>query len=86
MNLKTAEPEVVSWPVATRWMSVQWAAAASQKYTSPAGTATLPAGLFTPTPSSQQAPASFYMLGPNQLVAIGTQNGVYSGISFIDPE
>lgn len=50
------------------------------------GTATLPAGLFTPTPSSQQAPASFYMLGPNQLVAIGTQNGVYSGISFIDPE
>jgi hypothetical protein len=50
------------------------------------GTATLPAGLITPTPSSQQAPASFYMLGPNQLVAIGTQNGVYSGISFIDPE
>jgi hypothetical protein len=50
------------------------------------GTATLPAGLFTPTASSQPGPASFYMLGPNQFVLIGTQNGVYSGISFFDPE
>jgi hypothetical protein len=50
------------------------------------GTAMLPAGLFTPTASSQQAPASFYMLGPNQFVLIGTQSGVYSGISFFDPE
>jgi hypothetical protein len=50
------------------------------------GTATLPAGLFTPNASSQQAPASFYMLGPNQFVLIGTQSGVYSGISFFDPE
>ncbi len=50
------------------------------------GTATLPAGLFTPTASSQPGPASFYMLGPNQFVLIGTQNGIYSGISFFDPE
>jgi hypothetical protein len=50
------------------------------------GTATLPQGLFTPTPSSNQGPASFYFVGPNQLVVIGTQSGVYSGISFFDPE
>jgi hypothetical protein len=50
------------------------------------GTAMLPAGLFTPNTSSQQAPASFYMLGPNQFVLIGTQSGVYSGISFFDPD
>ena len=50
------------------------------------GTAMLPAGVFTPTATAQQTPASFYMLGPNQFVLIGTQSGVYSGISFFDPE
>jgi hypothetical protein len=50
------------------------------------GNATLPAGLFTPTPASTQSPASFYFLGPNQMVLIGTQSGVYSGISFLDPD
>jgi hypothetical protein len=50
------------------------------------GTATLPAGLFTPTPTSDQSPASFYMLGPNQMVMISTQAGTYSGITFFDPE
>lgn len=50
------------------------------------GNATLPAGLFTPTPSSSQSPASFYFIGPNQLVLISTQTGVYSGITFLDPD
>jgi hypothetical protein len=50
------------------------------------GTATLPAGLFTPTPASTQSPASFYLVGPNQMVLIGTQSGVYSGITFLDPD
>lgn len=49
------------------------------------GNATLPAGVFTPTATAQQTPASFYMLGPDQFVLIGTQSGVYSGISFFDP-
>jgi hypothetical protein len=50
------------------------------------GTATLPAGLFTPTPSSSQSPASFYFIGPNQMVLISTESGVYSGITFLDPD
>ena len=50
------------------------------------GTAMLPAGVFTPTATAQQTPASFYMLGPDQFVLIGTQSGVYSGISFFDPD
>lgn len=50
------------------------------------GTATLPGGLFTPDATSNQTPASFYMLGPNQMVMIATQSGTYSGITFFDPE
>jgi hypothetical protein len=50
------------------------------------GSATLPAGLFTPTPASTQTPASFYFVGPNQMVLIGTQSGTYSGITYFDPE
>ncbi|HTC61844.1 MAG TPA: hypothetical protein VK709_03305 [Candidatus Saccharimonadales bacterium] len=49
------------------------------------GAATLPAFIFgdfviTPTP------ASFYMIAPNQFVLIGMQPGLYSGISYIDPQ
>ncbi len=49
------------------------------------GTATLPAfifGQFVLTPY----PSSFYVIGPNQFVLIGTQSGVYSGISVVESQ
>jgi hypothetical protein len=49
------------------------------------GTAMVPAGLFGDFTRNAEYPASFYMIGPNQFVLIGTQNGVASNIFFFDP-
>jgi hypothetical protein len=49
------------------------------------GSATLPAFMFDiTTNSTNPQPASFYMIGPQHLVLIGTQSGLYSGVSFLD--
>jgi hypothetical protein len=49
------------------------------------GTMTLPAGIFGDFIPDQE-PASFYIIGPNQMVVIGQQSGLLSGISFLDPD
>jgi hypothetical protein len=49
------------------------------------GTATLPAFVFGSF-TSASFPASFYMIAPNQFVLIGTQSGVFSDVSFFDPQ
>jgi hypothetical protein len=49
------------------------------------GTMTLPAGIFGVFIPDQE-PASFYIIGPNQMVVIGQQSGLLSGISFLDPD
>jgi hypothetical protein len=42
-NLNVAVPAVVSWPIPRRWVSVQWAASASQNLTCPIWIGTVPA-------------------------------------------
>ena len=50
------------------------------------GTATVPASLFGDFTPNIFYPAVFYIIGPNQIVLIGTQAGVYSGIVNFDPQ
>lgn len=49
------------------------------------GSATLPSFVFGEFSPPSNPPASFYMIGPNQFVLIGTQSGLDSGVSFVDP-
>ncbi len=48
------------------------------------GTANLPAFVFDSFVAGP-ASASFYLIGPNQAVMVGTQQGTYSGITLLDP-
>lgn len=50
------------------------------------GTTAFLSAVFGTFNSNQFYPASFYLIGPNQFVSIGTQSGAYSGISFFDPQ
>jgi hypothetical protein len=50
------------------------------------GSMTLPPGYFGDFSLNQSAPATFYLLGPNQFVLIGTLSGTNSGVIFFDPE
>jgi hypothetical protein len=50
------------------------------------GSMTLPPGYFGDFDLNQSAPATFYLIGPNQFVLIGTLSGVNSGVIFADPE
>jgi hypothetical protein len=50
------------------------------------GSATLPPGYFADFNLNQQAPATFYLIGPNQFVLIGTLSGSESGVAFFDPD
>jgi hypothetical protein len=49
------------------------------------GSAVLPPGYFGNFNSNQPAPATFYLIGQNQMVLIGTLSGSDSGVSFFDP-
>ncbi|HEY0704002.1 MAG TPA: hypothetical protein VGD60_14635 [Candidatus Acidoferrales bacterium] len=49
------------------------------------GTAVLPSAFFGDFTPGATSSATFYVIGPNQLVLIGTQNGVYSGVTFVQP-
>lgn len=48
------------------------------------GTAMVPASLFGDFTPNASYPAGFYIVSPNQIVLVGTQTGVYSGIVNID--
>lgn len=50
------------------------------------GTLTLPAGFFGDFTPSAMATASFYLIGGNRFVAIGTQARLPSGVIYISPE
>ncbi len=50
------------------------------------GTAMVSAELLGNFTKGLQLPASFYIVGPNQFVMIGTQAGTNSGVSFLDPQ
>jgi hypothetical protein len=50
------------------------------------GNATVPSGFFGNFSLGQSAPATFYLIAPNQMVAIGTLSGTPSGVSFFDPQ
>jgi hypothetical protein len=50
------------------------------------GQLSLPPGFFAEFGSNQQAPSTFYLIGPNQFVLIGTLSGAISDISFFDPD
>jgi len=50
------------------------------------GTILLPQQIFGNLIGNQLYPASFYIIGHNQFVAIGVQNGVESSVAFSDPE
>ncbi len=50
------------------------------------GRTTMPPGYFGDFDLNQYAPATFYLLGPNQFVLIGILSGVDSGVIFFDPE
>jgi hypothetical protein len=50
------------------------------------GNATVPSGFFGNFNLAQSAPATFYLIAPNQMVVIGTLSGTASGVSFFDPQ
>jgi hypothetical protein len=50
------------------------------------GTATLPAGFYGDFTPQAMATASFYLIGGNRFVSIGTQTGLPSGITYVSPE
>jgi len=50
------------------------------------GTATVAASLFGDFTTDIAYPAIFYIIGPNQIVLIGAQTGVYSGVVNFDPQ
>jgi hypothetical protein len=50
------------------------------------GVVTLPAQFFGAFGTSLFDVASFYLIGPNQFVAIGTQPNTFSGVSFFTPQ
>ena len=50
------------------------------------GRMTLPPGFFDQFSLNQSAPATFYLVGQNQLVLIGVLSGADSGVSSFDPE
>ncbi len=50
------------------------------------GTATVAASLFGDFTPDIAYPAIFYIIGPNQIVLIGAQTGVYSGVVNFDPQ
>lgn len=50
------------------------------------GSMTLPPGYFGDFSLNQSAPATFYLLGTNQFVLIGTLSGTNSGVIVFDPE
>jgi hypothetical protein len=49
------------------------------------GSAVFPPGYFGNFSSNQPAPATFYLLGQNQMVMIGVLSGSDSGVTFFDP-
>lgn len=50
------------------------------------GTASFPSGVYGNFSSSQLLPGSFYIIGPNQCVFIGQENGVESGVAFFESQ
>ena len=50
------------------------------------GNASLPSGFFGNFALNQPSPATFYVIGPNQLVLIGTLVGSESGVATFSPE
>lgn len=50
------------------------------------GTILLPQAVYGDFTANQLYPASFYLVGPNQFVSIGTRNTTFSGISFFNPQ
>jgi len=48
--------------------------------------ASFPSGVFGDFSSSQLRPASFYIVGSNQIVLIGQQSNTQSGVAFFDPQ
>ncbi len=50
------------------------------------GSLTLPAAVFGDFTSGATSTASFYLIGPNQFVLIGIDQGRYSGVAFFDPQ
>lgn len=50
------------------------------------GTTMLPQQFFGDFSGTQYYPAAFYLIDSNHFVLIGRQSGVYSGVSFFDPQ
>ena len=50
------------------------------------GTATFPSGVFGNFSSSQFLPGTFYIIGPNNFVYIGQENGQESGVAFFESQ
>jgi len=50
------------------------------------GTMLLPQQFFGDFSGTQYYPAAFYLIDSNRFVLIGRQSGIYSGVSFFDPQ
>ena len=50
------------------------------------GNASFPSGFFGNFALGQPAPATFYVIGPNQFVMIGTLSSGQTGVSFFEPQ